>query len=263
MESAPGFSVIKLICSVWDGTLQTQRLGHGSHSARPWQGCRRCNSERIHIPRVYLSLFPHLCSQREGNPGLSTLLISNTPPYIEVNRVVLKIISKLRKTRDSGIVTNPDHGGICLKESVSRINGGDNDCLICCKARPQDTSLMCFKSNSICLTESWLLFSYSPSLCQSQDYSFNFMLSLSGINTALDCSYPQWNKDFSASRLCPWSPFFYLTSPSTLRKTHSPSKDLLSWLLSKQLRNLIWFLALFFQVIMFVCLWGHTWKSSQ
>lgn len=125
---------------------------------------------------ISLSLFPHLCSQCEGNPGLSAVFISNTPPYIRVNHVVLKIISKPQKTTDSGIVTNPAHGGICLKESASRINGGDDDCPICCKARPQDTRLICFKSNSISLTESWLLFFYPPSLCQSQDYSFNFML---------------------------------------------------------------------------------------
>lgn len=64
---------------------------------------------------ISLSLFPHLCSQREGNPGLSAVFISNTPPYIRVNHVVLKIISKPQKTTDSGIVTNPAHGGICLK----------------------------------------------------------------------------------------------------------------------------------------------------
>ena len=104
VESAPGLGVIELVCSIWDGTLQWQRLRLGL-SAGSWQGCRRYNSESIRTPKCYvsLSLLPHLPSECAGNAGLSAVFISNTPLHVWVSHTILRIASEPRKI-DSSII---------------------------------------------------------------------------------------------------------------------------------------------------------------
>lgn len=53
----------------------------------------------------------------------------------------------------------PAYGGIYMKDGESHVDSGDDDCLICCKARPQETRSIHFKiTGNLSLTAGFSFF---------------------------------------------------------------------------------------------------------
>lgn len=139
------------------------------------------------------------------------------------------------------------HSGVC---------SGDDDCLIHCKARPQETRSIHFKITAyLSLTAGFSFFILSSASPRITVLTLCFP-SFSGITIELEWDYSEQKSVFISS-LCPQSLFFYLSSPSILFKSCSLSRDAVSHLTPLEAFKNLSLISSPLQVIMFVCLWGH------
>lgn len=101
----------------------------------------------------------------------------------------------------------------------------------------QGNKIDAFPRSRLALADSRFLFFHAP-LCQSQNYSFNFLMSL--FLWYQYCTWMRWQpkKGFSTNSLCPWSTFL-LYQHSILWKFCNPSWDPVTHLVN-HIRNL-WF----------------------